>query len=294
MDYRRQDDQLTMSPWCIIVEAETGRGLARALRADLPGFLVGKSRRMKDLIRKGKQRRPPRVVVYGKQGEGKSTFGASAPRPIFLPTEDGLGEIDCESFPLADSYQQFVDYLGFAATGKHEYETVIVDTLDWLERLIWASVCKRFNVTHIEKADGGYARGYKHALTEWKEVLEGLTVCRDRGMAVILLAHAKVEKFEDPESQAYDRYTLRLHKDADGLVQEWADAVLFATRKFRVQTEDAGFNRTRGIAKAVGADGGERVLRCVGSPSCSAKNRFGITGEIPLSWESFAQHLNTN
>lgn len=246
---------------------------------------------MLDLINKGKQRRPPRVVAYGPEGVGKSTFAAGTPRPIFIPTEDGLGEIECDHFPLAKSYDQFLQHLGAVVTGGHEYETVVIDTLDWLEKLIWAAVCKRFNVAHIEKADGGYARGYKHALTEWKEVLEGLDICRNNGMCVVLLAHAKTEKFEDPESAAYDRYTLRLHKDADATIREWADAVLFATRRFRVQTEDAGFNRTRGIAKAVGADGGERILRCNSGPSCTAKNRYGITGEIPLSWESFAAYM---
>jgi len=246
---------------------------------------------MLDLIQRGRQRQPPRLVVYGPEGIGKSSFGAGSPNPIFLPLEDGLGEIDCARFPLARSYDEFLQYLGTVISGDHDFQTVVIDTLDWLEKLIWANVCRRFQVAHIEKADGGYARGYNHALTEWKEVLEGLDLCRARGMAVVLLAHAKVERFEDPETQAYDRYTLRLHKHADATIREWSDAVLFATQKFRVQTEDAGFNKTRGIAKAVGPDGGERVLRCTRSPACTAKNRYGITGEIPLSWDEFAKHL---
>lgn len=247
---------------------------------------------MHDLIRKGKQEGPPKVVAYGQEGIGKSSFAAAAPKPIFLPTEDGLRRIDCESFPVAKSYKDFLGYLGFVVAGGHGYETVVIDTLDWLEKLIWANVCKRFNVQHVEKADGGYARGYKHALDEWKEVLEGLDICRDNGMCVVLLAHAKSEKFEDPETSAYDRYTLRLHKDADATIREWADAVLFATKRFRVSQEDMGFNRTRGVAKAVGADGGERILRCNSGPSAVAKNRYGIPGDIPLSWDAFAAQLS--
>jgi hypothetical protein len=110
-------------------------------------------------------------------------------------------------------------------------------------------------------------------------------------MVVVLIAHARVEKFEDPESSPYDRYTPRLHKHAAALVSEWCDAVLFATRKFRTQTEDTGFNRKRTIAHALGKDGGERVLRTVGSPSCVAKNRYGITEELPLSWAAFVAAL---
>ncbi len=145
---------------------------------------------------------------------------------------------------------------------------------------------------NIEKADGGYARGYMHALNYWREILEQLDHLRnERGMVVVLIAHAKVERFEDPEASPYDRYSPRLHKHATALVTEWCDAVLFATRKFRTQSDDAGFGRKRTIAKAIGKDGGERILRTTGGPSCVAKNRYGLTEELPLSWSAFMNAL---
>ena len=243
-------------------------------------------------ISKGKSRKPPRVVVYGTEGIGKSTFGNTAPAPIFLPTEDGLGEIDCERFPLAKSYDEFIGNLGQLCQAEHNYQTAVVDTLDWLEKLIWAKVARDHNKKSIE--DIGYAKGYQFALDSWKEVLAGLDYLRnERGMIVVLLAHAKIEKFNDPESQGYDRFTLRLHRDADAYVREWADAVLFATRKQRVEKVGTGFNE-RTIAKPIGADGGERILRTVGSPACVAKNRFGLPAELPLSWEAFTQNINQN
>ena len=244
-----------------------------------------------DSISSGVEVKPPRVVVYGAEGVGKSSLGASAPNPIFIQTEDGLRQIDCKKFPLVRTYGDFVQQLKTVTSEKHDFETLVVDSLDWLERLVWAEVCAKFNVTHIEKADGGYARGYKHALTHWRDLLEGFDAACDRGMGVILISHAKVEKFVDPDTTAYDRYTLRLDKAADALIVEWADAVLFATKKVRVVTEDAGFNKTRSIAKAVGTDGGERVLRTVGGPACVAKNRYDLPAEIPLSWAAVEQHL---
>ncbi|HHH75960.1 MAG TPA: ATP-binding protein, partial [Phycisphaerae bacterium] len=180
------------------------------------------------------------------------------------------------------------------------FETVILDSVDWLERLVWDNLCEQFGVSSIEKVDGGYAKGYTHALTPWRKILNGLDALRNkRGMCVILLAHAKVEKFDDPEHSAYDRYSPRLHKHATALITEWADAVLFATRKIITQTEDAGFNRKRTTASALGKDGGERILRTVGSPACVAKNRFGLPAELPLSWPAIMQALtqdttNTN
>ena len=113
-------------------------------------------------------------------------------------------------------------------------------------------------------------------------------------MVTVLIAHSKVERFEDPESSPYDRYSPRLHKHAAALVKEWCDAVLFATRKMRTQSEDGGFNRKRTIAHAIGKDGGERVVRAYGSPSCVAKNRYGIAEELPLSWAAFVAAMSAN
>ena len=97
------------------------------------------------------------------------------------------------------------------------------------------------------------------------------------------------QRFEDPENAAYDRYTPRLHKHAASLIAEWVDAVLFANKKFRVTKENAGFNGERAIAAPIGADGGERIIRTVGSPACIAKNRYGLPSEIPLSWQAFIE-----
>ncbi len=238
-------------------------------------------------IHSGRRQVPPRLLIYGVEGVGKSTTAAQAPGAVFIPTEDGLDQIDCSSFPLARAFQEVVSALSELYSEDHEFQTVVIDSLDWLERLIWDDVCREYGVKSIERADGGFAKGYTHALTQWREVLSGLDALRaERGMCVILLAHAKTETFADPESVAYDRYSPRLHKHANALVTEWADAVLFATRKFRTESEDAGFNRTRSIAVALGADGGERILRCVGSPACVAKNRYDLPAELPLSWSA--------
>ena len=243
-------------------------------------------------IHTGRRPSPPRFVIYGTEGIGKSTTAAQAPKPIFIPTEDGLDQIDCASFPLATRFADIESALQSLIQERHDFESVVIDSLDWLERLIWDVLCEQYGVSCIEKVDGGYARGYTHALTQWRRVLDSLNALRSqRGMCVILLAHAKVEKFEDPEHTAYDRYSPRLHKHATALVNEWADGVLFATRKIITKTEETGFNRERTIAAGLGKDGGERVLRCVGSPACVAKNRFDLPAELPLSWAALMQAL---
>ena len=245
-------------------------------------------------IHTGRRHSPPRLVLYGTEGIGKSTTAAAAPEPIFIPTEDGLDQIDCASFPLAGRYSDVEAALQALIHEPHDFQTVVIDSLDWLERLIWDHLCQQYGVTGIEKVDGGYARGYTHALTHWRKVLADLdTLRRKRGMCVILLAHAKVEKFEDPEHSSYDRYSPRLHKHANALITEWADAVLFATRRIitRADASGGGFGRDRTIAAGLGEAGGERILRTVGSPSCVAKNRFNLPGELPLAWSSLMEAL---
>ena len=238
-------------------------------------------------IQSGRTSSPPRIMVYGTEGIGKSTLAARAPQPVFVQTEDGLGEIDCHKFPLAGTFDDVIAALTELHAEEHDFQSIVVDSLDWLERLIWDAVCEMYGAKSIEKVDGGYGKGYIYALSPWRQFLDRLSALhKDRCMAVILIAHAKIEKFEDPESSPYDRYSPRLHKHAGALLTEWCDAVLFATRKLRTQTEDTGFGRKRTIAHAVGKDGGERVLRTVGGPSCVAKNRYDLEPELPLEWNA--------
>ena len=204
----------------------------------------------------------------------------------------GWAKLTVKKFPLAKSLPDFNNNIRGLINDEHDFKTAVIDTADWLEFLIWDDLCKDWGVDNIEQVDGGYGKGYNHALTKWRHMLDGLDVLREqRGMCIILLAHSKIEKFEDPESPAYDRYSPRMHKKATALVSEWADAVLFATRKIITKTEDAGFNKKRTTAAGLGKDGGDRVLRCIESPACIAKNRFNLPAELPLSWPALVEAI---
>jgi hypothetical protein len=177
-------------------------------------------------VQRGKAHLPPRILVYGTEGVGKSSLAATTPKPIFIQTEDGLGEIDCDRFPLAKSLEDVVAALTELETQPHDYQTVAIDSLDWLERLIWDAICRRESATTIEKVGGGYGKGYTLALDYWRKLIDKLgNLHRDRGMMIFLIAHAKVEKFEDPEAPAYDRYSPRLHKHASAIITEWCEPI---------------------------------------------------------------------
>ncbi len=240
----------------------------------------------------GRQQKPRRVMLYGVHGIGKSTFGAMAPAPIFIQTEDGLANLDCARFPLAESFDDVMGMLMELYSDPHDFQTVVIDSLDWLERLIWAKVVRdrgaqsKTKVENIE--DVGYAKGYTFALDPWKEVLDGLNALRnERNMLVILIAHARIERFENPETEAYDRYSPRLNKHASALVQEWCDEVLFATYKVHTKQTDEGFDRTR--TRGIGT--GDRILRTTERPAHMAKNRLNLPEELPLDFGAYAHYL---
>lgn len=237
-------------------------------------------------LRKGKQVGPPRLVVYGPHGIGKTTFASQAPSPCLILTEDGLGDIDTTSFPLATNYQHVLDAIGTLYKEEHEFHTVVLDSMDWLENLIWKHIAKESGHNSIE--DFGYGKGYVMAADRFREVLSGLDALRDeRGMAVILTAHCQVKRFDDPASEPYDRYMLKLHAKASGIVQEWADIVAFATQEMIVKKEDVGFNKKAARGVAVGG----HVLHLKRTPAYDAKSRFTLPDSVPLTWSAFADAL---
>jgi len=242
--------------------------------------------KMLEQVRSGRRPSPRRVLLYGTQGIGKSTFAACATKPIFIQTEDGLGEIDCDKFPLATRFDHVMKSLEALYTDEHPYRTVVVDSLDWLERLIWEEVCQEKAVGSIE--DIGYAKGYVFSLTYWKTFLEGLSALRsDKGMTIVLIAHARIERFDNPETDPYDRYTPRLHRLASQMVMEWCDEVLFASYKVHTKQTKEGFDRTR--TQGIGT--GERVIRTVERPAHVAKNRLNLPDELPLDWNAYAHYI---
>lgn len=237
-------------------------------------------------VKSGRHPAPRRIELYGTQGIGKSTFAACAPKPIFIQTEDGLGEIECDKFPLATRFDHVMKALEALYMDEHSYLTVAVDSLDWLERLIWEEVCREKGVGSIE--DIGYTKGYVFSLTYWRTFLEGLSALRnDKNLTVILIAHARIERFDNPETDPYDRYTPRLHRLASQMIMEWCDEVLFATYKVHTKQTKEGFDRTR--TQGIGT--GERIIRTVERPAHVAKNRLNLPEELPLDWNAYAHYI---
>lgn len=244
-------------------------------------------------ITTGKVAKPPRIVLYSVEGLGKSTFGASALKPIVIPTEDGLDELDVPKFPKAESFEEVMENLRALYDNEHNYKTVIIDTADWMEPLIWASVCEIHGKANIE--DFGYGKGFTFALDEWERLFKGLDRLRnERGLAVIIIAHAEVKRFDSPDTEPYDRYQIKLHRHASALLVEWCDALIFANYQIFTEKTDVGFNK-----KVVRGTGGhDRIMYTEERPAFKAKNRYGLPPELPFekgkAWNELVGHIKAS
>lgn len=231
--------------------------------------------------------KPPRIIIHGEAGCGKTTFAACAPDVVFIQTEDGLGNLDATTFPLATTFDEVMQALQSLYTDEHPFKTLAIDSLDWLEPLVWAKTCQINHVTSLEQLP--YGRGYVEAQAVWRSFFDGITALRDtRGMTIVMIAHSQIIRVEDPTLPAYDRHGLKLHKRAAALAEEFADIVLYAATQTNTVTEDSGFNNKRTRATTTG----ERIMHSVGQPSFLAKSRFPLPSPMPLAWESFAQAMN--
>lgn len=234
------------------------------------------------------QAKPPRMIFYGPAGVGKTTLACSAPAPVVIQTEDGLGTLDATAFPLAQSYDEVIQALAALGQEDHEFQTVVIDSLDWLEPLIWQHVCAKHDKQSIE--DFGYGKGYVEALAYWREFFDYTTALRDhRGMTVIMTAHSQVIRVEDPEHDSFDAHTLKLHKRAAAVCEEFSDVIAYTTLKTMVRKEDKGFGQQRSRAISTG----EREMRLVNTPAYLAKNRYDLPDVLPLAWDALAEHLPT-
>lgn len=233
-------------------------------------------------VRKGKiTDHPKRVLLYGPEGIGKSTFAMGAPSPIFLCPEDGTAELDVSRLPEPQSWADVLEAVALLGREKHDYRTLVVDTLDWIEPLCWEFVCARDGEKNIESY--GYGKGYLAALVEWRALVAAMDRLRAaRGMHVVLLGHSKVATFKNPEGEDYDRYSLKMHDKAGGLLKEWVDAVLFANYETFVE-------KASKMARGKGLSDGARVIHTERRAAWDAKNRYSLPEQMPLSWEEFAQ-----
>lgn len=234
-------------------------------------------------IVKGIIKKSVKVVIYGPEGIGKSTFASKFPAPVFIDTEGSTKYLDVARFDKTSTWDDIFMQVN-EAVNDGSFKTIVIDTADWCEMLCIKAVCKSHNVNGIE--DIGYGKGYVYVQEEFKKLLDGLEDCVNKGFNVVLTAHAQMRKFEQPDEMgAYDRWEMKLSKKVAPMVKEWADMLLFANYQ-TIVVEDSK-------TKSKKAAGGQRVMYTQHHPCWDAKNRVGMPDKMDFSYDLIKKYIET-
>lgn len=230
-------------------------------------------------ITKGKMSKPQKVVIYGPEGVGKSTFASQFPDPLFIDTEDSTVAMDVSRFPKPSSWTMFLSQIEYVKNNPSVCKTLVVDTADWAERLCIEHVCSKAGMKGIE--DWGYGKGYVYLEEEFGRFLNKLQEIIEIGINVIVTAHAEIKKVEQPEEiGGFDHWQLKLEKKSMPLLKEWSDILLFANYKvYVVNVDNQGAQKGKNKAQ-----GGKRVMYTSHTPWWDAKNRHGLQPELDFDY----------
>lgn len=227
-------------------------------------------------ISQGKITRAQKCAIYGCEGIGKSTFATQFPKPLFADLEKGTGHLDVTRLESIDQWAALLSTVDELIKDPQGFETFVIDTADWAERMCATALCEKYKKSGIEEF--GYGKGYAYLSEEFAKLLAKLTELQESGMHVVLLAHSTIRKLELPEEVgSYDHYELKCSKGVTPLIKEWTDGVLFINYRTIVQTGTSG--RGKGIG------GKERVLYTAHTAFCDAKNRWNLPDVLPLDFK---------
>lgn len=231
----------------------------------------------------GKINKALKVTLYGPEGIGKSTFASAFPEPLFIDTEGSTKFMDVRRFRKPQSWTELTEQVKHVRDTAGACKTLVLDTADWAEQLCMEGVCAKNRLDSIENA--GYGKGYVYLAEDFGRLLNLLEEVVDRGIHVVLTAHAMMRKFEQPDEMgAYDRWELKLQKKTAPLVKEWSDLLLFANYKTVSVAVDKQGNKHK-------AQGGKRVMYTSHHPCWDAKNRQGLPEEMPLDFRAIEPYL---
>lgn len=238
--------------------------------------------------------KPPITVIYGMHGVGKSTFAGSAPKPIFIRTEDRHGHLRVQSFEFAKTFQAVRDAINYLRTEQHDFKTVVLDSLDWTQDLIFAEICEKYGARNIsDKKKLAFGLGYQLAEEIWTtDLLKPLVMlAEERKMIPIMISHFKERYIEDAEGNSYKRYDIDLQDRACARVHEMADIVAFM--EYRTTSEEKE-SKAGGTFTKISSTG-QVVLRLHPQPYFTTKlyGNMPPTLEIPKTggWQVFSDVL---
>ena len=236
-------------------------------------------------ITSGKVKRPILMTLYGVESIGKTEFCTKFPDPLFIDYEGGSERYDVKRV-RPEGYFEVKEFLS-NPKNVEGFKTVIIDSMDWLERAMHKDMCARAKVDTIQDL-GGYGKWVNVVLGEANSFVEVLKKLRkETNVNIILTAHYQIKTFNDPITHApYDRYQMKLDAKFSDIIREWVDMVLFANFETHSKTTSSSDKKGKGVGT------GMRLFYTEKRPAHDAKNRFGLPYQMPLDYETLMSYLD--
>lgn len=241
--------------------------------------------------RKSNPNQPVRVMIYGQEGVGKSTFGAKSDHPIFISPEGGTDQLtnskgeSIDEMPNIKTWDDVVGAVNLLLNQEHQFKTLVIDSADWVEKLCHAKIIGDSG-KDIIRANGGYGAGYRESENKHRELIKSISLLRDKkNMHVVVVAHAHVKAVKDPSMlEDYDAFEIKCHEFVSSLWREWVDVLGFARFTTFLKTDEK--------QKARALNDGTRTLYTVKQPSFQAKNRYGLPAEMEFTEKTWDEILS--
>ncbi len=220
------------------------------------------------------QKTPPQVdlanqtiLVYGPVKIGKSSFCAESDSALFLATEAGLNHLNVFQTPIK-TWDDLLAACAELVVGKHNFKTIIVDTLDNAFKMCAEYICEKHGIKH--ESDLGYGKGFALVNTEFHRVLNKLSLLP---YGLFLISHTQEKEIEERTGK-YVRYMPNLPDKARKTVAGMCDLVLYFDSED--ETDDDGKVKQR------------RIIRTKPTRTYEAGDRTGKLPEtIELDYEKF-------
>lgn len=232
---------------------------------------------------------PPKIILYGRNGIGKSYFASSAPSPIFLDLDENIYELPVISNrTLGVDLKTFEDVLGFMGllfNEEHEFKTLVIDSLSSLERLITQKVLYDNHVNSL--ASFKYGQGNLKMIPLWEEFFTKLKkLWKRKSMTILLLGHDRERREETVSGISYTQHQLNLYDKASEILRNWCSCVLFAEDEIELSEESVEFKK-----KVPKTKNSTRILHTDGGTAFLAKNTYNLPPSLPLNWNVLHNHI---
>ena len=245
------------------------------------------------IIKQGKPL-PLTIMVHGLHGLGKTTLGTQSRRPIFITAEDLSHVSTVDKFPTAQTFGELQEQLKDVLVEKHDYKTLVIDTLDSVEKIVYKSIIGSDPGRTIAESRGGFGKGYIEAEQMARDLLKTIDQIRtERSMDILLLAHSLVESVEDPFNKiTYNKYCPKLQQSKSAsfrsVFTEYVQCLFYLTFDISLASDQKDSTKIHAESK-------QRVFITQPSLTCDAKNRFGFPEKVPYreegTWEKIIRFV---